>query len=211
MDFNSIVDSKSVALIGGADEIDWSEVEKCDLVARVNSHWNRQGGRCDVLYFSCARDLDFSMFEKAELWSQLKFVLVNLSHSLFGEIAAERARFVISLLIERRVPFATYYHAPARAWHLFENLRGKESWERRLSERYDFHPLTGILATEHLLLSSASRVFVTGMSLYQSSGKLPAHAGAHSIPPQVRFFEDSLKSPRLKLDPSFLRCLAFEY
>lgn len=207
MDFNSIVRDKSVALIGGADEINWTEVEKCDLVARVNSHWSRQGGRCNILYFSCARDLEFSMFEKAELWSQLKFVLVNLSHTLFGSIAAERARFVISLLFERKIPFLTYYHAPARAWHLFEHLRGKDSWERKLSERYDFHPLTGILATEHLLISEARDVFVTGMTLYRCNGELPSHAGAHSIPPQVQFFRDYLNNPRLKLDASFLNCL----
>lgn len=201
MDINQIIGDKSVALVGGADNIDWDSVNKADLVARVNSHWARQGGHCDILYFSCAACLDYRIFTQEELLSQLKFIMINLSHSLFG--ITEHAQKVWDKAVHRGIPYEFYYHAPARAYQVFNVLRNRQGWDRELSERYDFHPLTGVLATEHLLLSSAKEVFVTGMNLYQSGGVVPDTAGAHSIPQQIAFFRDALKNPRLKLDSEF--------
>lgn len=201
MELFDIVRGAKVALVGGAETIEESEIEKAHFVARVNSHWMRQGGRCEILYFSCTRDLDYRMFWNDEFLRGLKFVMLNFSQTLFGATAGAKTAGVIRILKAARVPFAGYYHAPAGAWNVFTSLREQRTWERQLSERYDFHPLTGILAIEHLLLSPAESVFVTGMDLYQSNGQLPPTAGTHSVPPQLRFLRDASTNPRLILDP----------
>lgn len=207
--FDSLVSQKSVALIGGSDSIEWDEVNKCDLVARVNGHWARQGGRCEVLYYSCADDLDYRMWSDPELWKQLKFAVVNLSHRLFGGYAGEKTNWVISQLIEHCVPIETYVSAPHHAWQVFKVLQEQpQSWSRDLAARYDFHPLTGILAVEHLLLSKAASVYVTGMTLYQQpSGQMPTDAGRHTIAPQIEFLRDAAKWSRLQLSPRLKQIL----
>lgn len=200
MELFDLIQNAKVAVVGGADTIDEAVVERSHYVARVNSHWMRQGGRCDVLYFSCAGDLDYRMFWDDKFLSGLKFAMLNFSHTLFGLNAGAKTAGVIRILKEARIPFDGYYHAPAAAWNTFTHLRGRDDWTKALAERYGFHPLTGILAIEHLLLSPAAEVFVTGMNLYQSNGVLPESAGTHSIPPQLRFLRDVSTNPRAKLD-----------
>lgn len=211
MNFNEYVNGKTVALVGGADDVDWNEVNKRDIVARVNGHWMRQGGRCELLYYSCADDLDYRMWGQAELYEQLQFVMVNKTHELFGGYAGEKTKFVTRSLIDRFIPFNIFYSAPAHAWSVFEVLRNLSdcAWSRELSERYDFHPLTGIVALEHLLLSSAASVYVTGMTLYQQQdGALPASAGRHAIPPQLAYLKDNLKYEKLILSERLAHIVA---
>lgn len=211
MNFNSYINGKTVALVGGSDEIDWQEVNKCEVVARVNGHWMRQGGRCELLYYSCADDLDYEMWQRPDLFEQLEFAMVNRTHQLFGGYASEKTALVISKLVEHNIPHEFYYNAPGHAWDVFRELRNVKDglWSRELSERYDFHPLTGIIALEHLLLSSAASVYVTGMTLYQQpDGALPADAGRHSIPPQLAYLKDNIKHKKLILSDRLAHIVA---
>jgi hypothetical protein len=209
MAFEDLVRGARVALVGGAASIDEDIVKNADVVARVNSHWVRQRGRVELLYFSAAPDLDYSLFQDDAFWSSLRFMMLNISHRLFGSVAGERLGPIIAALLERKIPFQTYCHAPGRAWQVFDVLKNEQSFVRALAERYDFHPLTGMLALEHLLLSSAREVSVTGMTLYRAAdGQLPAHAGAHGIVQQLQFLNDAAKNPKLRLDETLSEILS---
>lgn len=201
--FNAFARNKRIAVVGGSDDIEWNEVDACDLVVRVNGHWQRQGGRCDVLCYSCADDLNYSMWDDSNLWSELKFALINLAHKLFGGYAGEKTNLVCSLLQKHSVPFETYVGAPAYAWKTFKVLQEcPDTWSRDLAERHDFHPLTGVLAVERMLLSPMHSVYVTGMTLYQKpEGDLPVDVGRHQISPQLEFFQSIAHLQRVILSP----------
>lgn len=195
---NDLLYKKRVRLIGGCDE-DIGESNDAagrgEVVVRVNSHWKRQRGRCDILFFSCANDLDYSMLEDEELYSTLKLVAVNATPALFGEGGGERVATVLSKMLHRRVPVELYYCAPLPAWSTFVQLKkmisGGHAWSYDLSNRYHFHPLTGMLALHRLTYSGASLIYVEGMNMYQQpSGRLPRTVGAHSLEGQLRYLRD---------------------
>lgn len=189
--FDELVKDRKVAVIGGCDNINWDAVNSADFVVRVNGHWQRQRGRVDALFYSCADDLDYSIFDDSDLWSDLKFAFVNLSHKLFGGYAAQKTGYVVERLLEREIPIEPYFSVPSRAWQVFTALSELRVWSRELAERYDFHPLTGVLATQRMILSPAQQVYVDGMSLYRrQDGSMPYEVGTHYIDPQIRFFSD---------------------
>lgn len=52
-----IIKDKKVILVGGWDsDPEHNLIQKYDVVVRINNHWNRQKGRCDILYQNCAWD-----------------------------------------------------------------------------------------------------------------------------------------------------------
>lgn len=200
--FDEFVSGKHVAVIGGSDEIEWDAVEECDVVVRVNGHWLRQRGRCEVLFYSCADDLDYRIFGERALWQSLKWGLINNSHRLFGGYASQKTEWVISQMLEHCIPVETYLSVPARAWEVFAAIKDQRPWSRELAERYDFHPLTGVLAVERMMCSPAASVYVTGMTMYQRpNGEVPFDVGTHYTEPNLQFFRDRRQDERLKLSP----------
>lgn len=209
-DYKNFLEGRSVALIGGDDDIDWNRVNECSVVVRVNDHWKRQRGRCDVLYYSCARDIGVDIFSYPELYSGgLEWCWLNKTHHIFAQ--GQNFFTAKAKCAEHKVKQLQYWHAPMELFHLCEplqHLQEEELWTKELSTKYSFHPLTGLLALEHIRLSGAWTIYVTGMSLYREpNGALPGHAGAHSIPPQVSYLRDLMKDDRITYSPVLLRSI----
>lgn len=193
--WKELTKGKSVALVGGSDKINWNRVNQCDLVARVNSHWERQRGRCDILYFSCGDDLSIDFLDDPELYDTLKFAWVNASNMLFnGDRQIAKYAEVCSLIRKRNVQMALYASGPPKAFETFDCLRNlgpRYRWTRDLARRWEFHPLTGMIALYHLGCAETSSVYVDGMDFYvQKDGTLPTTAGTHDIDSQLRFFRE---------------------
>ena len=154
LNWQSYLRDETVAVIGGDDEIDWPRTLKCDVVVRINNHFNRQGRRCNVVYYSCAEDLGYcdATFERA-LRLGLRWAWLNMTHSLLcspDQTYVKAADYCKS----QALPYSQYFHGPADIWNTFECLKSAPpvfQWSRELSERYDFHPLTGILAIYHIV------------------------------------------------------------
>ena len=211
-DYYSYIEGRSVAIVGGDDEIDRTAVNGCSVVVRINNHWQRQRGRCDVLYYSCAKDIGLSIFDDEELYSGgLEWCWLNKTHFIFGQggnFFSAKARCA-----DKGVKQLHYWHAPAELFHLCEplkQLKEDERWTMNLSAKHSFHPLSGLVALEHVRQANPWKIYVTGMSLYRTpQGDLPSHAGAHSIYPQVQYLREIQKTDtRIELSPVLVDALA---
>lgn len=214
--WHKFLNDKSVAVVGGDDDIDWGWVNKCNYVARVNGHWQRQRGRCDILYYSCADDLDLTMFDDGELYKDLQFAWVNAAHTLFNS-AEQLTRFLLvtEKLKEQNIPMFMYVLAPARAFEVFERLKElpeKYAWTRELAEKGSFHPLTGIAATYHLNETEAHTVYVDGMNFYQKPNReIPETHGVHDMASQMKFLKNMwIESEKIILSPKLVEILSQE-
>lgn len=199
---------KTVTILGGDDEIDWARAESSDVVVRINGHWRRQEGRIDALWWSCASDLhglgDWGEF--AACASGCRFVWLNKTHDLFGANGGTFADDSATLL-ELKIPFAEYWHAPAPAFDVFAVLRENvpaDYWAKELAERFGFYPLTGVLAAAYTIeRTEASNIYLDGFSFYQgASGALPAKAGKHAVAPNVECFRTLVLENRERVELS---------
>lgn len=192
--WRELTEGRSVCLVGGHDEINWDVVNQADTVVRVNGHWARQRGRCDVVYFSCAEDAGAEpmFYAESEIWKSLQFVWLNMTHGLFQQWDVFAG--VADACAQHFVPTSTYVHGPGQIFDRFtvlQDLPPHHEWSRMFAKQYDFHPLTGVLALKHLALTKAKAIAVEGFSFYQrDDGTLPPDAGRHSIEPNLRALRD---------------------
>lgn len=210
----SYLQNKSVAVVGGHDDINWTAVNSCDVVVRVNSHWLRQRGRIDVLYYSCARDIGLEIIQDNQFVTKPPtWMWLNAAHVLFGKEAGSMPE-LIDFAEETNIAWDYYWHAPGDAFTIFPLLKqvsDARAWTRDFANSYRFHPLTGILAVYHLTLAPIRSMYVTGMSLYRDkAGNLPKNAGMHEIAPQLQYLQDLIQNDdRVTLagglDPIYVR------
>jgi hypothetical protein len=215
--YHAALKDKRVVVLGGDDDIDWNYVKGFDFVARVNGHWQRQRGRCDILYYSCADDLDMTMFDDPALYDDLKFAWINGSHMLFnGQAQIARFLCVTELLKKRNIPMFMYVLAPVRAYQTFVQLRElhpRYEWARRMAERWSFHPLTGMAAVYHLANTPAHSIHINKISFYQKpDGVIPETSGVHDMASQMNFLREFWveQAGRISLSRKLLRMLFAE-
>ena len=208
--FNRIVKGKSIALIGGSDTIDWPGIISCELQARVNDHQSWQGGRCDILYYSCASDLRHKVLSNIlnGHTSEVKFGWLNFTHTLFNGSDFFQAKAVFDQL---GIPRDIYFHGPPQVWTQVKQLNPlpkKYKWSKEISEMIDGHAFTGLLALGNLLLYDISCVVVTGMNFFrEKDGTIPKRAGAHNIANQIKLLKILSKDKRVILDHNLLEII----
>lgn len=184
--YHSILKGKSIAIVGGHNDVDWARVNKCDLVVRINDHYPRQGGRLDILYHHCGDEADYSMFAKGPIITT-KFIWLNRMQCLFGP---SRFSWLARYCHDNKITWAPYYHAPKSCFDLVVELKGipdEDRWPEDFSEVYDVYAFTGVLALHHLTLYPIRSIYVDGMTFYQEEGVTPVRFGCHSIPKQVDY------------------------
>ena len=202
---SKIYDGASVALVGGVDAFD-ARILDVDVVVRVNGHWQKQRGKCDVLYWSSASDLPWNIFDDEELWWTLRHVAFSFSPALFSEASITHINAARRKCEAHGVSWSRYFHAPAEAWQVFSRLQDAPTSEcfcKELSERYSFHPLTGAIALHHILMHSPRSVYVTNMNLYAKNGALPEEVGRHKTEPNRAFFLDASRDERVTYSEEF--------
>lgn len=203
LDYARLLEGETLALIGGHDEIDWVEVEKVDLVARINGHWWRQRGRVELLYDSCAHDNIRKMYQDDRFWGQVKFAHLNITHTFFsgqgGEYYENRARFV-----EHGVDWDFYVHAPRRLFDEMDQLKTvpeRHKWYINFIEEWNIYPFTGVLALCHLLLQPIKSIYIDGMDLFHEVDLLkePKNRwhGNHYMPPQLNYLRSLRNDSRV--------------
>ena len=87
--YSDLLRDKTVALVGGHDQVDWDRVNSCDFVVRLNDHWLRQRGRVDILYSSCASDVNHRSIFEDDFCSQIKYMQLNRFHMFFSWTAGD--------------------------------------------------------------------------------------------------------------------------
>jgi hypothetical protein len=213
-EYDNFLRDKTVALVGGNDEIDWVRVNQADYVVRVNDHFMRQGGRCDVIYTSCATDLDYRAFthnlrlvpatvalsvtnchellgdaqpfESSSLHRTLKFVWANAMPLLFG---AKEFATVGQYCIDHGIPLGRYYNATKPCYALIRELNplpAEHQWLKNFVDKYSY-PFNGIVALLHLSLTPLRSLYVDGYSFFTQDGITPKRAGCHHTMEQLRF------------------------
>ena len=186
--YSDLLRGKTIALVGGHDDINWNEVNKCDLVARVNGHWVRQRGRINLLYYSCAADVSYSQFDCTDFWRDLQFAHLNITHTFF---ANEQNSFhdASLLLSQEKVPWDMYVVTPRQAYQLIIGLRDlpeRYEWSQEFTEEFDIYPFTGVLALRHLTLQPVKSIYVDGMNLFVNRAENNRY-GSHYLPSNVHY------------------------
>jgi len=174
---------KSVAIVGGADEWESEDADRCDIVAQVNSHWLRHLGRCDLLYTrqwlpcACVPSprvyLDVHGPAPDRLWLLRKL------------------RFLDFNIYNKPGP-----HGPDLAWC---NVFCRE---------LNTMPLTGIMAIRHLTLQPIRSLYITGFTFYAENGKIPERRDSHDLRPQVEWLQNLLRTDlRVSVDETLKKLL----
>ena len=201
--YSNLLRGKSVAIVGGHDDVHWSEVHSKDLVVRVNGHWGRQGGRMDIVYDSCAMDVDHGFYLDPHVYVNLQFAQLNIMHKFWGHTAGE-FNHISRFLSDSGIPWDFYVHAPLRLYETMEQLRvvpPRHTWAKEFAEEYQIFPFTGVLAIRHLLLQPIKSLYVDGMDLFmdRKDEESPNYrrAGSHYLPPQVKYLRDIENDERI--------------
>lgn len=156
---------KEVALVGGADSV-CPSFERYDIIARVNHHFERQGGGVDILYTRAGLPGYFSRFKHVlELKRLPKFII-------WEERKSNLARqFLGRSMVFNRIIYAPFGGAGAKKQHQCQPL---------VREAGVNYPLTGMIAVNHLLKYKFKKLFITGMDFYVSAEERDGLEG-HSV------------------------------
>lgn len=190
-DYEDLVTGKSVALVGGGPIESWSRVNSCDLVVRVNHHFLHQGGRIDVLYSSCADDLEYSFLNS---YLPIKFAWLNKIHMLFGPknylLMAEYCQL-------EQIPFDVYFHGPEHLYNLVPELRKLDQeykWPYEFAKDYKIFAFSGVLAIHHLTLYPIKSLYVDGTTLFTRYRLTPKRQGCHHTMNQIGYLGELLNN-----------------
>ena len=203
LDYRKLVEGRTIALLGGYDEINWRDVHNQDLVVRVNGHHVRQTGRVDIVYDSCAHDVDHTFYADAEFWTDIKFVQLNIIHTFFTMSHSEYP-WISNLLSKNKVPWDFYVHAPHDLFLKMKQLQvvpERHQWIKDFAKEFEIHALTGLVAIRHLLLQPIKSLYIDGMDLFH---KVDAHLPRtnwhklHYMPPQIRYLRSIMSDPRVE-------------
>lgn len=178
LEYTYYLDNKNVVIVGGASEcVDLEMIENADLVVRVNDHWRKQRGRCDILYASGVLPLMIVMGAEP---LEPDWVMFNFNLTL--EDLPEQEQFC-RWADHNAVSYDRFYQCQFRDL----NPRGPGyEWANILYKRINTMPFTGIMAAYHLSLFPVRAIGLTGFSFYQTpSGVIPHNRGPHNLRAQV--------------------------
>lgn len=210
--YRTFLQGKAVAIVGGSCEKWESKPEDgIDVTVRINSHVERQGGRCDVLYHTCVPCLDASLVDSiGSLGCYPSFVFLNLIDGDFESKAKLYPQY-LDFLCELRSEFpATDVGYFAQGQWLERNPYGPQyEWLNQLHKRYETKLFTGLVALAHILRAAPASVRVFGMNMYtdKTGGKLVSKVESHELEGNLIFLRDVRKDPRVVFDKELTEAL----
>lgn len=157
------VHSKRVCLIGGADgTINARYMHHADVVARVNLHYQRQGGKTDII-FAGPGLLPSDTINAKFLIHPGNNGAAYAWHDAAKKCGANAIRYM---------PIQTLGVSAYGCDH---------DWLNAFMKELGSLPLTGILATKLLSMLPLKELRITGMDLYAKDGVLPYQVGSHRL------------------------------
>lgn len=163
-----LVCGKKVHVIGGCDELVYRPFGGSNdvTVVRINLHFQRQGGPCDVLYVGPG------VAPSGEI--KAKCIVYPANNGVAGawvEAAEKCGAFTV-----RYMPIQTLGISAYGAQH---------EWLNGFMKELGTLPLTGILAIKHLLQFPFEKMLISGMDLYSGGKEIPYERGSHELFSQV--------------------------
>lgn len=183
-----------ISIIGGADTIDEYAYE-ANIVVRVNQHYIRQGGRCDVAFLSgsevvrqiptdCIPEVVFlyrhvSSINLRMIYGgnpkQNRLMKVLLKNKDFAKAQREEQYYndFLKRCLQVKAKVNFFLHVPPD----FENVPDvPDAWPYILAQQLGCLPLTGYLAIiKFAAHPHTTQVFVTGMNMYGGAERVGAH------------------------------------
>jgi len=178
--------NKNICIVGGCDNYDETFLNQFDVVIRINNHWVRQGGQCNVLYHCLDRGLE----EITELLTLFPKRLIMHLNTTSTDILPLKADF----------PKHIYYEFKQARFIKPSPYGPEHEWLNVLQNIYCTDFFTGIVALADTLRYPINRVFVCGMDLYvtlEHNGRV----GKHLLPGNLNYLRDLKRSaPRVQFD-----------
>ncbi len=196
MRYENYLAGKKVLIVGGAPGYDPKIEHDYDVVIKTNNHIMEQGGRADIIYHSGE-----------------PFIHELLKSKIFRDTT----RFIWFDEAGRTEHFRHVAHAHGIQARTFDTTRKvdkhmfvKHGWLQPIMNRYNFKPLTGIVALLGVLRHDIKSVFVTGMTLYYNphTGSFPRERGPHDLHACAKcLIEQETYDKRVKLDDSLISAI----
>lgn len=204
--YSQLLYNKKVCLVGGAPDVSEPLLETADLVVRVNDHWLRSSGRCDILYLTGAA------LKPALLCDALRPEFLFYS---FNMIAEQQHPLEPTLLAFCRRNGITADKFLQVQYQHTNPIGPYYEWANVLHKRLRTMPFTGTLAACHLLRFPLKQLALTGFSFYvgmNEPGKIPYKRNSHIIPRQIEYFDElATTDARIVLDDTLRDVLGGVY
>lgn len=174
---------KSVLVIGGADHQGFNPKD-FDLVLRVNDHFIRQGGRCDILVHNCCisaypgRVFDFL----GDSILEVGLVVANPHQQPGFKMAKKYCEYSATIF--------DYFDFERLVYSKEDELQ--HQWSQVMMEMYDFKPFTGLLAIAYLQHAPVKEIAVTGMDIHVNEKTNPDWVGPHRISAQALWLKHAV-------------------
>ena len=153
IDLLELIKGRKIAIIGGYDFHD--NINRYDLIVRINSHWERQAGRCHIVYHNGSRR-DWhcmrSKFRDIPGLKQIKFMSIAYSGGSRQEM--------IDFCLKHNISYMTYRkdlrRSTATPWarELVSRLQAMTEWPGG-------EPFTGTLAAWHISKYPVQELLIT--------------------------------------------------
>jgi hypothetical protein len=185
-----------IAIVGGYDLPDESELDQYDFVVRTNNHWIRQRGRINGLFHCCTPKLDAEkLIGEKQFKRQVEFVgCPTFAHSF---------KYFREFCLKTGIPMIGHSptdSGPDNAWRL---RLGNWLFKEGVGE-----PFTGAIAMAYFLSLPVKEVYMTGMNLYQHDPERDEGLIAHNPAVHAKLYaETAFLDSRLKLDSTLEQAL----
>lgn len=200
-EYETYLENKRVALVGGSQNLDIEKVKKYDVVIHLNSHnylrhqscfgnempahvFYDNGNNYNVDFFNYLNA--FGCAPKFAFFSPLHYgsLPIYCAYRNFGT----KLDWIFSTEFLGRNPFGYRYE-----------------WANAFLAQLDTLPFLGMLAMQHLLLHPVSEIFVCGMDFYKGEAKRDdRHYGAHDIIKNVEAVQRMSLDRRVVVDAPML-------
>lgn len=208
--YQRYLQGKSICLVGGDDRIDFSRIHSYDVVVRINNHWLRQKGRCDVLYHTVRGTLDVNEL-LGHPYLRPHYLFLNLVDTEYEYEVISAPRYLgLGGWLQSSHGVRVGFFAQGE-WAGETPYGASYDWLNLLHRKYDAKFFTGIVALADLIRFEPREIFVTGMSFFSSEIK-PGQYSRHShvLRGNYLFLRDALKNYcSVKYDAPLLEGMAY--
>ena len=192
--YRDYLKDRSIVIIGGSDAYSCNEIGHYDIVVRINNHWLRQKGRCDVVYTTVLlkKPLHVNQLQVPEFRPHYAMLnLVDTKYEYNQKEVPNYLTFAEWCQSEQKVKIGFF----AQGVWLEQNPYGEQyEWLNLLHHQYDTKFLTGVVALADIIRYSPKRIFVCGMDMYKK--EVPPGAlfrESHGMPGNIQFLKDVQK------------------
>lgn len=201
--FTKYVTGREVVVVGGADKAITLDIRHADIVVRINNHWLRQGGGCDVLYHT----IKSPHISIEDLWADKEFApsffMMNAVDDAFeiGLIKTPTRMKAINWCSENNVETGSFVQNMYGDCNPYDYTL---DWLPQLHQKYNAVLFTGLIAVAHMARYPVSTLTVTGMNFYIDSDTNPdRNQGLHNVRGNIQFLRDlEAQDSRVFLDPA---------